>query len=83
MQPERNASDVRTDDDHVELETTLQELVLDLGGDAVETDVALGEHALRDLGLGSTDVGHVGGGGDVVVFNGVSGDSARRSRSRW
>ena len=28
-----------TDDDHVELEATLQELVLDLRGDAVETDV--------------------------------------------
>jgi hypothetical protein len=31
-----------TDTDDVELETTLQELALDLGGDAVETDMALG-----------------------------------------
>ena len=29
----------RTDDDHVELEATLQELVLNLRGDAVETDI--------------------------------------------
>lgn len=31
-----------TNADDVELETTLQELALDLGGDAVETDMALG-----------------------------------------
>ena len=31
-----------TDTDDVELETTLQELALDLRGDAVETDMALG-----------------------------------------
>ena len=30
---------MRTDDDHVELETALQELVLDLAGDAVESDI--------------------------------------------
>ena len=33
---------MRTDDDHVELEATLQELVLDLLGDGVETDVGVG-----------------------------------------
>ena len=32
-------ANTRTDDDHVELETTLQELVLNLRGDAVETDI--------------------------------------------
>lgn len=31
-----------TNTDDIELETTLEELALDLGGDAVETDVALG-----------------------------------------
>lgn len=31
-----------TDTDDIELETALEELALDLGGDAVETDVALG-----------------------------------------
>lgn len=35
-----------TDADNVELEATLEEFLLDLRGDAVETDVALGEHAL-------------------------------------
>lgn len=32
-----------TNADNVELETSLQQLLLDLGGDAVETDVAPGE----------------------------------------
>lgn len=32
----------RTNDDHVELETTLQELVFNLLGDGVETDVGVG-----------------------------------------
>ena len=54
---------------NIELEAALQELLLDLGGDAVEADVALGEDALHGLSLGSTDVGHVGGGGDVVVYS--------------
>ena len=35
----RLATETRTDGDHVELEATLQELVLNLSGDAVETDV--------------------------------------------
>ena len=34
-----------TNADHVELETTLQELALNLAGDAVETDMALGVDA--------------------------------------
>ena len=34
--------ETRTNDDHVELETTLQELVLNLCGDAVETDIGAG-----------------------------------------
>lgn len=34
-----------TDADDVELEATLQELALDLAGDAVETDMALGVDA--------------------------------------
>ena len=36
------ATETRTDGDHVELEATLQELVLNLGGDAVETDIGAG-----------------------------------------
>ena len=47
--------------DNIELEAALQELLLDLGGDAVETDVALGEDALRRLWLLGSGVGHVGG----------------------
>ena len=35
-------ANTRTDDDHVELETTLQELVLNLLRDGVETDVGVG-----------------------------------------
>ena len=34
--------EARTDGDHVELEATLQELVLDLRGDTVETDIRRG-----------------------------------------
>ena len=53
----------RTDADDVELEAALQELLLDLGGNTVETDVALGEDALCGLSLGllGSGVGHVGG----------------------
>ncbi len=36
-----------TNADDVELETTLQELALDLGRDAVETNMALGENGGR------------------------------------
>jgi hypothetical protein len=52
-----------TNANNIELETALQELLLNLGGDAVETDVTLGEDALRGLGLGllGSGVGHVGG----------------------
>ena len=39
-----------TNADDVELETTLQELALNLRGDAVETDMALGEDAARGHG---------------------------------
>ena len=43
----------RTNADDVELEAALQQLLLDLAGDAVETDVRLGEHgALRLRGHG-------------------------------
>lgn len=34
----------RTDADHVELKATLEELALNLSCDAVEADVALGNH---------------------------------------
>jgi hypothetical protein len=71
-----------TNANNIELEATLQELLLDLGSDAVETNVALGEDTLGSLRLRRADVGHVGGiGGCGVVFNGESGVSARRSRS--
>jgi hypothetical protein len=52
-----------TNANNIELETALQELLLNLGGDAVETDVALREDALCGLGLGllGSGVGHVGG----------------------
>lgn len=50
-----------TNANNIELEAALQELLLDLGGDAVETDVALGEDALRRLWLLGSGVGHVGG----------------------
>jgi hypothetical protein len=52
-----------TNANNIELETALQELLLDLGGDAVETNVALREDALRGLSLGllGSGVGHVGG----------------------
>lgn len=39
-----------TDADDVELETALQELALDLAGDAVETNVALGVDGRRRHG---------------------------------
>lgn len=45
----------RTDTDDVELETTLEKLLLDLSRDAVETDVALGEDRRGRLGV---DRGH-------------------------
>ena len=51
-----------TNANNIELETALQELLLDLGGDAVETDMALGEDALRSLRLLGSGVGHVEGG---------------------
>jgi hypothetical protein len=38
-----------TDTDDIELEAALQELLLNLVGDAVETDVALGEDGRRLL----------------------------------
>lgn len=41
----------RTNADNVELETALEQLLLDLGGDGVEADVALGEHAGLLLGV--------------------------------
>lgn len=44
-----------TDADDVELEATLEQLALDLGRDAVETDVALGVDG------GSRHGGHCGG----------------------
>lgn len=40
--PGRQAPLTNTHD--IELETTLQQLPLDLGGDAVETDMAVGEN---------------------------------------
>lgn len=40
-----------TNTDDVELETSLQELLLNLRGDAVETDMVLGKHRLRLLCL--------------------------------
>lgn len=40
----------RTDADDVELEAALQELALNLAGDAVETDVALGINRSRGNG---------------------------------
>jgi hypothetical protein len=62
-----------TNANNIELETALQELLLDLGGDAVETDVALGKDTLCGLSLGllGSGVGHVGG--IWGCFNGVSG----------
>jgi hypothetical protein len=39
----------RTDAHDIELKTALQQLLFNLLGDAVETDVALGEHRLRGL----------------------------------
>ena len=76
MQPERNASDVRTDDDHVELETTLQELVLDLRGDAVETDIAVGEDGLLRSG---SHCGSCGPRGRVWRRAGVAGVEDREA----
>lgn len=46
----RSRSRRRTNTDDVELEATLQELALDLAGDAVETDVALGVDGRRGSG---------------------------------
>lgn len=37
----------RTNTHDIELEPALQELALDLGGDAVETDMAVGEDGIR------------------------------------
>lgn len=69
-----------TNANNIELKAPLQELLLDLGGDAVETNVALGEDALGGLRrLGSSDVGH---GGGVVGRDGVYESLAQRSR-RW
>lgn len=42
----------RTNTDDIELKAALQQLLLNLGGDAVEADVALGEDALRRLRVG-------------------------------
>ena len=52
-----------TNADDIELEPPLDRLLLDLLGDAVETDVALGEDTLCGLSLGllGSGVGHVGG----------------------
>lgn len=41
-----------TDADDIELEASLQELALNLGGDAVETDVTVGEHRGAGHGFG-------------------------------
>lgn len=45
----------RTDTDDIELEAALKELALDLGGDAVEADVAVGDdrvlHGRHDEGM--------------------------------
>lgn len=62
-----------TNANNIELETPLQELLLDLGGDAVETDVALGEDALRRLQrlLRCSDVGHGGGVGEGACVRAV------------
>lgn len=38
-----------TNTDDIELKAALEQLLLDLGGDAVEADEALGEHALGQL----------------------------------
>lgn len=45
----------RTNADDIELETTLQELLLNLRSDAVETDMALGKDGSRGSGSGSHD----------------------------
>ena len=67
-----------TNADNVELKAALQELLLDLGSDAVETDVALGEDTLGGLRcLGGSDVRH---GGGVVGRDGVYEGLAQRSR---
>lgn len=61
----------RTDADDIELEAALEELALDLGGDAVETNVAVGHDAVlhgrhiegmpgvmcRERGEGGTRIG--------------------------
>jgi hypothetical protein len=48
-----------TDADHIELEATLQELSLNLAGDAIETDMGLGHNwllqARSDLGSGHVE----------------------------
>jgi hypothetical protein len=54
-----------TNADDVELETTLQELALNLRGDAVETDMALGEDSAGGHG------GHFDERSGVDVFEGV------------
>lgn len=48
--------------DHIELETTLQQLALDLVCDAIETDMAFGHYWLRLLWAG----GHCGRHGGQV-----------------
>lgn len=54
--PMRQMGAVRlTDTDDIELEAALQQLLLDLGRDAVETDMALGSDGARGHG------GHFGG----------------------
>ena len=41
----------RTNTDDIELEAALKELPLNLGGNAVETDMALGEDRLRRVSV--------------------------------
>ena len=55
LRMDRSSEECHTDADDVELKATLQQLLLDLVGDAVEADVALGEDGgtLRAHGRGS------------------------------
>ena len=70
-----------TNANNIELKAPLQELLLDLGGDAVETDVALGKDVLGGLRcLGGSDVRH---GGGVVGRDGLYEGLAQRSRLWW
>lgn len=51
----------RTNTHHIELETTLQQLPFNLGGDAIETDMAVGEDGgLLTRGRGGSG-SHCGG----------------------